>query len=358
VHYPQMDVIASPGGAQLMDWLTNYTFPAEMRFTDRPLADETAQFFLDQLLRHGTTTALVFGTVHKGSVEALFEAALTRNMRIIAGKVLMDCNAPAGLCDTAETGYKDSLALIRAWHGKGRLQYAVTPRFALTSSAHQLELAGRLLKENPGVRMHTHLSESHNEIAIVRRLYPDCGDYLGVYEKFGLATDHAVFAHAIHLSDDEWRRLGKCGSAVAFCPTSNLFLGSGLFDIAAAERHGVTVGLGTDVGGGTSLSLLQTMNEAYKVAQMRKAALDPFMLFYLATLGGAKALKLDSHIGNFARGKDADFLVLDKGATPLLKRRIGFARGAAEILFALAILGDDRAVAHTYIAGARAYSRA
>ncbi|HYS47126.1 MAG TPA: guanine deaminase, partial [Rhizomicrobium sp.] len=286
VHFPQVDIIASRG-AQLMDWLTQHTFPAEARFGDPHVARETADFFLDELLRHGTTTAQVFATVHKASVEALFESALVRGMRLIAGKVLMDRNAPADICDTAETGYQDSRDLIRAWHGRERLGYAVTPRFAPTSSARQLELAGRLLKENPGVRLQTHLSENHDEIAIVRRLFPDCGDYLSVYEKFGLVTGRSVFAHGIHLSDGEWQRLRRAGSALAFCPTSNLFLGSGLFDSEAARTHHVPVGLGTDVGGGTSLSLLQTMNEAYKVSQLRKAPLDPFQLFNMATLGGA-----------------------------------------------------------------------
>jgi guanine deaminase len=356
VHFPQLDIIASHGG-QLMDWLTQHTFPAEARFGDPPVAREAADFFLDQLLQHGTTTALVFATVHKVSVEALFESALLRGMRLIAGKVLMDRNAPAELCDTAETGYQDSCDLIHAWHGRGRLGYAVTPRFAPTSSERQLELAGRLLQENPGVRLHTHLSENHDEIATVRRLFPDCGDYLSVYEKFGLATDRSVFAHGIHLSDSEWGRLQRARSAVAFCPTSNLFLGSGLFDCAAARAHHVPVGLGTDVGGGTSLSLLQTMNEAYKVSQLRKTPLDPFQLFYMATLGGAKALGLERQIGNFAPGKEADFLILDLKATPLMARRMARTRELSEILFALAILGDDRAIANTYVAGKLAYSR-
>ncbi len=356
VHYPQIDMIAAPGG-QLMEWLENYTFPTEARFADRAHADATAAFFLDELLRHGTTTAQVFATVHKASAEALFEAALRRNMCILTGKVLMDRGAPDGLRDTAEQGYEDSRALIRDWHGRGRLSYAVTPRFAPTSSERQLELAGRLLAENPGVRLHTHLSENHDEIAMVRRLFPDCADYLAVYEKFGLATNHATFAHAMHLSDSEWTRMGRCGAAAAFCPTSNLFLGSGLFDIATADRHGVPVGLGTDVGAGTSLSLLQTMNEAYKAAHLRRTEIDAFRLFYLATLGGAKALKLDDRLGNFMPGKDADFLVLDWQTSPLLKRRMAVARTPAEKLFALAMLGDDRTVAHTYVAGTRASSR-
>ena len=357
VHYPQLDIIASPS-RQLLDWLNTHTFPAESRFADRAVADEAAGFFLDELLRHGTTTALVFATVHPGSVEALFEAALARNMRIASGKVLMDRNAPPGLCDTAESGYDDSDTLIATWHGRGRLSYAVTPRFAVTSSDRQLELAGKLLRGNPGVLLHTHISENAEEIATVRRLFPDCADYLAVYEKFGLATDRSVFAHAIHLTADEWHRMGRHGSSVAFCPTSNLFLGSGLFDAAHAQGEHVCVGLGTDVGGGTSLSLLQTMNEAFKVGQLRRHMFDPFQLFYMATLGGAKALKLDGKIGNFLPGMEADFVVLDMAATPLLRRRITHAESLADRLFALAMLGDDRAVAHTYVAGRRAHSRA
>jgi guanine deaminase len=356
VHYPQLDIIASPA-PQLLDWLSHHTFPSESRFADRRIADEAAGFFLDQLLRHGTTTALVFATVHPGSVEALFEAALARDMRLAAGKVMMDCRAPADLCDTAQTSYDDSDTLLQTWHGKGRLSYAVTPRFAVTSSERQLELAGKLLRDNPGVLLHTHISENAEEIAEVRRLFPDCADYLGVYEKFGLVTDRSVFAHGVHLSPDEWHRMGRHGSAVAFCPTSNLFLGSGLFNAAVAEGEHVTVALGTDVGGGTSLSLLQTMNEAFKVGQLRQHMLNPFQLFYLATLGGARALKMDGKIGNFLPGKEADFVVLDLAATPMLQRRIAAATSPAEHLFALAMLGDDRAVAQTFVMGRRAYSR-
>jgi len=356
VHYPQIDMIASPGG-QLLDWLKDYTFPSEARFADPKVAAEAAPFFLEQLLRNGTTTALVFATVHKHSAEALFEAALARNMRIAAGKVLMDRNCPEDLRDTAETGHADSADLIRRYHGKGRLTYAITPRFAASSTERQLALAAQLLAENPGVLLQTHLSENGAEIDLVRATYPDCVDYLEVYEKFGLATDRSVFAHGIHLSSEEWRRMGVRGSAVAFCPTSNLFLGSGLFNLAAADREHVRVGLATDVGAGTSLSQLASMNGAYKVAQLQKQTLDAFRLFYLATLGGARALGMDDRIGNFAPGKEADFVVLDLAATPLLARRVAHAKSAADRLFALAMLGDDRAVAHTYVMGERAYSR-
>ncbi|MBU6297791.1 MAG: guanine deaminase [Alphaproteobacteria bacterium] len=356
VHYPQVDIVASRG-SHLLEWLSAYTFPTEARFQHKEIAAEAAQFFLDQLLRNGTTSALVFATVYKDSVDALFEAAQARNMRIITGKVLMDRNAPAGISDTAETGYQESRALIRAWHDKGRLGYAVTPRFALTSSERQLELAGRLLTEHPGVRLHTHLSENHEETAAVRRMFPDCPDYFAVYEKFGLATPQSVFAHCVHLAPGEWARFGKSGAAAAFCPVSNLFLGSGLFDLAAAEAVAARVGLGTDVGAGTSLSLFATMGDAYKVCQARRHSLDATKLFYMATLGGARVLGLDDKIGNFERGKEADFVVLDAAALPMLARRLAQATSPADRLFALAILADDRAVARTYLAGALAYSR-
>lgn len=357
VHFPQVDIVASPG-EHLLHWLSAYAFPAESRFHHAEVAAETASFFLDQLLANGTTTALVFATAHKVAAEALFAEAFRRNMRLITGKVLMDVNAPAGISDTAETGYMESRALIRDWHGKGRLGYAVTPRFALTSSERQLELAGRLLADHPGVKLHTHLSENLDELAAVKRAFPDCADYFAVYEKFGLATPHSVFAHCLHLSPSEWVRLGKAGSAVAFCPTSNLFLGSGLFNLAAAEAAGVRVGLATDVGAGTSLSLLATINEAYKVCQLQKRPISAFKQFYLATLGAARSLRLDDKIGNFAPGKEADFLVLDANSLPLLSRRWAQATTIKERLFALAFLGDDRAVAHTYVAGQLAHSRA
>jgi guanine deaminase len=356
VHFPQIDMVASPG-TDLLHWLSAYAFPAESRFAHEEVAAETARFFLDQLLANGTTTALVFATAHKVSAEALFAEALRRNMRLVTGKVLMDVNAPAGISDTAETGYMESRALIRDWHGKGRLGYAVTPRFALTSSARQLELAGRLVHEHPGVKLHTHLSENHEELEAVHKLFPDCPDYFAVYEKFGLATPQSVFAHCLHLSPSEWQRLGSVGAGVAFCPTSNLFLGGGLFNLATAEAAGARVGLGTDVGAGTSLSLLATMNEAYKVGQLRRHRASAFKLFYLATLGAARALRLDDKIGNFTPGKEADFLVLDAKTLPLVKRRWDHSSTFEEKLFALAILGDDRAVAETYVAGKLVHRR-
>ncbi|WP_375739129.1 guanine deaminase [Pseudomonas boanensis] len=356
IHFPQTGMIASYG-EQLLDWLNTYTFPTEKQFADKAHAADVAGIFLKELLRNGTTTALVFGTVHKESVDAFFEAAQSLNLRMIAGKVLMDRNAPDYLTDTAESGYADSKELIERWHGKGRLHYAVTPRFAPTSTPEQLELAGKLFGEYPDLYMHTHLSENRKEIEWVKELFPERKGYLDVYDHFKLIGQRAVFAHGVHLCDEECKRLAETGSAVAFCPTSNLFLGSGLFDLQKLEEHGVRVGLGTDVGAGTSFSQLQSLNEAYKVMQLQGKKLDPFKSLYLATLGGARALYLDDSIGNFQAGKDADFVVLDYKATPLLDYRLQQARSLEERLFALTILGDDRTVKETFAAGQSVHQR-
>ena len=350
IHYPQTGMIASYG-EQLLDWLNTYTFPTEQQFADKAHAAEVAGIFLKELLRNGTTTALVFGSVHKQSVDAFFEAAEALNLRMIAGKVLMDRNAPDYLTDTPESGYADSKELIERWHGKGRLHYAVTPRFAPTSTPEQLTLAGKLLGEYPDLYMHTHLSENRKEIEWVKALFPERKGYLDVYDHYKLIGARSVFAHGVHLCDDECKRLAETGSAVAFCPTSNLFLGSGLFDLNKLEQHGVRVGLGTDVGAGTSFSQLQSLNEAYKVMQLQGKKLDPFKSLYLATLGGANALYLDDKIGNFESGKDADFVVLDYNATPLISYRMQQAKTLDEKLFALTMLGDDRAVKETFAAG-------
>lgn len=357
IHYPQTGMIASYG-EQLLDWLDTYTFPTERAFADKVHAGEVAQVFLRELLRNGTTTALVFGSVHKESVDAFFEQAHKLDLRMIAGKVLMDRNAPDYLTDTAESGYADSKELIERWHGKGRLHYAVTPRFAPTSTPEQLALAGKLFQEYPDLYMHTHLSENRKEIEWVRELFPERKGYLDVYDHHGLIGARSVFAHGVHMCDDECRRLGETGSAVAFCPTSNLFLGSGLFDLEKVEGFGVRVGLGTDVGAGTSFSQLQSLNEAYKVMQLQGKKLDPFKSLYLATLGGARALYLDDRIGSLQPGKDADFVVLDYKATPLIEYRLSQARSLEERLFALMILGDDRAVKETYAAGVSVHRKA
>ena len=356
IHYPQTDVVAA-WGAQLLDWLDTHTFPAEQAFADRAHADEAAAFFLDELLRNGTTSALVFGTVHKTSVEALFDAALARDMRLIAGKVLMDRNAPPGLTDTVETGRADTEALIRAWRGRGRLGYAVTPRFAVTSSDAQLAMAGEVARAHPEVLIHTHMSESLAEAARVSDLFPQARDYLDVYARHGLVTSRSVFAHCVHTSDDALRRMRQAGAAAAFCPSSNLLLGSGLFSLKQACDCGVTVGLGTDIGAGASFSLPHMMGEAYKVGQLAGETLDPMHAFYLATLAGARALRIDDKVGNLAPGKEADFLVLDLAATPLMARRTAAAASIAEQLFILSVLGDDRAVARTYLAGRLAHDR-
>ena len=356
IHFPQTGMVGSYG-EQLLDWLNNYTFPCESQFGDKAHADEVAQLFLKELLRNGTTTALVFASVHPQSVNSLFEAAEQLDLRLIAGKVMMDRNAPDYLTDTAETSYSESKALIERWHGKGRLHYAVTPRFAPTSSEQQLTLAGQLLQEYPDVYMQTHISENLKEIEWVKALFPERKHYLDVYDHYQLLGERSVLAHGVHLCDEECQRLAETGSAIAFCPTSNLFLGSGLFNLPQAERFKVNVGLGTDVGGGTSFSLLQTLNEAYKVMQLQGEKLNPFKSLYLATLGGARALRLEDRIGNLKVGTEADFVVLDYAATPLLSYRLKQAKSVEEELFVLMTLGDDRAVARTYAAGKLVHQR-
>jgi guanine deaminase len=356
VHYAQTDMIASYG-AQLLEWLERYTFPVEARFSDPEHAREVAGFFLSELLRNGTTTAMVFATTHKVSVDAIFEAAGERRMRLIAGKVLMDRNVPATVRDTADSGYADSEALIARWHGRERLHYAVTPRFAPTSTERQLELCGRLLDEHPGVYLQSHLAENRGEVAWVAELYPGSSSYLDVYDRFGLLRPRAVYAHCIHLAAADRQRMAATGTAMAFCSTSNLFLGSGLFDVQAADDAGVRMGLGTDVGGGTSLSMLRTLDESYKVCRLAGQTLSPLRAFYLATLGGATSLYLDERIGNFDVGKEADFVVLDPAATALLARRMSHTTTLAEMLFAFMIMGDDRAVHATHVLGAPAHLR-
>jgi guanine deaminase len=344
-------------GEQLLEWLENYTFPTEREFADPHKARQVAELFLDELLRNGTTTALAIATVHKASVDAFFTAARTRRMRMICGKVLMDRNAPAYLVDTPQSGYDDSKALIERWHGKGRLRYAVTPRFAPTCSDAQLTKAGQLMQEHPDIYLHTHLAENLDEVKWVRKLFPQCSGYLNVYDHFGLLGPRSIFAHCIHLDDQEFALLHRTRSNIAFCPTSNLFLGSGLFNLSMAQDNRVNVGFGTDTGAGTSFSLLQTINEAYKTQQLRGHPLSPLKSLYLATLGGARTLDLHSEIGNFKAGKEADFVVLDYRSTPMLALRLERCTRLADKLFVLAILGDDRAVKATYVLGKEAYRR-
>ncbi len=350
VHYPQIGIVGAYG-EKLLDWLERYAFPAERRFADADHAREVARIFVEELIRNGTTTALVFASVHAHSVDAVFEAAAARNMRLIAGKVLMDSHSPESLSDDVETGYRDSRALIERWHGRGRLGYAITPRYALSSSLAQLGSAGRLAEAFPDTWIQTHLAENVDEVARVRRRFPDAGNYLDVYDRVGLLRERAVFAHCLHLEPAEVGRLAAAGGAVAHCPTSNLFLGSGLFDLRTLADAAVRVGLGTDVGAGTSLSLLATMSEAYKVLQLQDQTLPPTRALYLATLGAARALYLDDVIGNFAIGKEADFVVLDPAATPFSAQRTRDVESVEALLSALIVLGDDRHVAETWIYG-------
>lgn len=356
IHYAQYEMIAAYG-EQLLEWLAKYVFPTERKFNDRAHADKIATLFFDELLKHGTTTALVFATVSPHSVDAFFEEANRRNLRMISGKVLMDRNAPDYLTDTPETAYVDSKKLIEKWHKRDRLLYAVTPRFAPNCSDAELRVAEKLLQEFPDVYLHTHISENQKEVAWVAELFPNRG-YLEVYDRAGLVGERSIFAHGIHLTDAEFKRLSAAKSAIAFCPTSNLFLGSGLFKLAQAKSrtHPVKVGLGTDVGAGTSFSLLHTANEAYKVVQLQGNSLSAFEALFLATLGGARALCLEDKLGNFNPGKEADFIVLDPKATPLMAtRNQGFPAQSLEELasqvFGLIMLGDDRTVQAVYIAG-------
>lgn len=356
IHFSQTDIIASYG-KQLLEWLELYVFPAEKQFEQLAYATEVAHFFIDELLRNGTTSALVLGTVHAQSVDVIFKAAQQKNMRLIAGKVLMDRHCPAYLQDTPESAYRDSKSLIERWHGQDRLAYAITPRFAPTSSDEQLRRAGELAAEHPDTWIHTHVAENSSEVAWVAKLFPQARSYLDVYQRFNLLRDRAVLAHCIHLDTPDRETLANSGAAMAFCPSSNLFLGSGLFDIEAARAVGARIGIGTDVGAGSSFSMLQALAEAYKVAQLSGQTLSPQRALYLATLGSAKALYIDDKVGNLAPGKEADFVVIDWQCTPLMARRTQAATHWSEKLFALFMLGDDRAIEETVVSGVSAYRR-
>ena len=354
IHYPQTRVIASYG-TQLLDWLHKYTFVEEQRFSDPAHAAQVSEFFLDELFRNGTTTAAVYCTVAPQSADAFFAASAKRGARMIAGKVMMDRDAPDALTDTPERGYDESKALIARWHGRGRLGYAITPRFAITSSDAQLAAAGALAKEFPDCWVQTHLSENHAEIALTKQLFPAAKNYLDVYDRFGLVGAKSIFGHCIHLEDAEVARLAQTRGVAAFCPTSNLFLGSGLFDFERLEAADVRVALATDVGGGTSYSLLQTASEGYKVLQLRGQSWAAAQAFYQLTLGNARALGLDDRIGALEKGYEADLVVLDSRATPAMAHRMEAIEGDLdEELFVLMMLGDDRSVAQTYVNGAPA----
>jgi guanine deaminase len=358
VHYPQVPIIGACG-AQLIEWLEKYTFVAEQKFADAAYAREIARLFLGECLRNGTTTAAVYCTVHPHSVEVFFEESAKLGMRMIAGKVLMDRNAPSALTDTVQRGYDESKTLIAKWHGKGRALYAVTPRFAGSSTPEQMEMAGVLWREHRGTYLQSHVSENRAEVAWIRKLYPERSGYLDVYDHYALLGPRAIYGHGIWLTEAELQRCHETDTAIAHCPTSNQFLGSGLFDLAIAQevRRPVRVGLATDVGAGTTLSMLQTLNETYKVAQLNGHSLSAGHAFYLATRGAAKALHLDDKIGSIAVGMEADVIVLDLKSTPLIEFRVGSCSDIHEILFIQMTMADDRAIRAAYIAGALAHER-
>jgi guanine deaminase len=351
-HFPQMQVIASHG-AELLDWLNTYTFPEETKFQNAQHGRRIARLFLDEMVRHGTTTVAAYCSVHKESAEAFFAESHDRNMLNIAGKVMMDRNAPQGVLDTPQSSYDDTKALIAEWHGKGRQHYAVTPRFAITSSPEQMEMAGALCREHPDLHMQTHLSENHAEIAFTRELYPQARDYTDVYEHYGLLGRKSLFGHCIHLSEREADALSDSGSVAVFCPTSNLFLGSGLFDYQRYRTRdkALRIAAATDVGGGTNYSMLRTMDEGYKVIALNGEKINPFQSFWQMTRGNAEALSIAEKIGTLAEGSDADIVVLDARATPAMRLRMETVHTLAEELFLLLTLGDDRAVREVYVAG-------
>jgi guanine deaminase len=358
LHFVQMQVIGS-FGTQLLDWLNRYTFVEEQRFADRTHAKRIAELFLDEMIRQGTTTAAAYCSVHPQSADAFFEASHARNMRMIAGKVMMDRNAPEALTDNAQNGHDDSEALIRAWHGRGRQHYAITPRFAITSTPEQLEAAGALARRYPDCHVQTHLSENADEIAFTQKLYPAAKDYTDVYARFGLLGPKSLMGHCIHLTERERDAMAECGSVAVFCPTSNLFLGSGLFDhdgLMSRDKP-VRVAVASDIGGGTSYSMLRTLDEGYKVLQLRGQTWSPLASFWQATRGNAEALGLADKIGTLEPGSDADIIVMDVAATPAMALRAERLGTLEEELFVLQTLGDDRAITETYVAGVAAKSK-
>ncbi|MCB2119187.1 MAG: guanine deaminase [Rhodobacteraceae bacterium] len=350
VHYPQTAMIAS-WGKRLIDWLNSYTFPEEMRFADPAYAAGIAKTYFDLTLANGTTTVCSYCTIHPESVDAFFAEARARGVRAFAGKTCMDRNAPGGLCDTPQSAYDDSRRLRDRWHGVDRLNYVVTPRFSPTSTEAQLEAMGALWSESPGCLMQTHLSEQTDEVAWVRSLFPDARDYLDTYERFGLVGPGALFGHAIYLEPREHARLKEADASLIHCPTSNTFIGSGLFDMDGMTRGGYRVGLATDTGGGSSFSMLRTMAAAYEVAQLRHRALHPSELWWLATHGSARALRADDRIGNLAPGMEADIVVIDLASTPAIAQRSARARDIWEAIFPTIMMGDDRAVKAVLVGG-------
>ncbi|MHA6691137.1 guanine deaminase [Devosia sp. A449] len=355
LHYVQSQIIASYAGS-LLEWLNTYTFIAEQKFSEQGHAAAIATAFYDELIRHGTTTAAAYCSSAPQSVDAYFAEAEKRNMLMIGGKVMMDRNAPEALCDTAQSGYDDTKMLIERWHGRGRGLYAISPRFAITSTPEQLDASRALVAEHPYCYVQTHLSENADEITYSMELYPDSPDYTGIYEDYGLLGRKTLLGHSIHLNHRETKVLAETGAVAVFCPTSNLFLGSGLFDRERLRQAGVRIGIATDIGGGTSYSMLRTLDEGYKVLQLRGQRLNPFASFYMATLGNARALSLEGTIGAIAPGNAADLVVLDAAATPAMALRHATVTGLAEELFLLQTLGDDRSIAEVYVAGARVKS--
>jgi len=356
LHYVQSQVIASYAGS-LLEWLNDYTFHEEQKFAQQGHAEAVASAFYDELIRNGTTTAVAYCSSHPQSVDAYFAEAGRRGMLMIGGKVMMDRNAPEALCDTAQSGYDDSKALIARWHGKGRARYAISPRFAITSTPAQMEAAQALAAEFPDCHIQTHLSENADEISLSMELYPEAPDYTGIYERYGLLGRKTLLGHSIHLNHRETRVLAETGAVAVFCPTSNLFLGSGLFDRERLMKAGVRIGIASDIGGGTSFSMLRTLDEGYKVLQLRGQRLTPFNAFYMLTLGNARALSLENEIGSIAPGNAADLVVLDARAVPAMRFRMETVSSLAEELFLLQTLGDDRAVAEVYVAGMAAKSK-
>jgi len=352
VHYPQTAIIAS-WGKRLIDWLNTYTFPEEMRLSDPAYADEIAARYLDLTLAHGTTTVASYCTIHPHSADALFQAAEERGQRIVAGKTCMDRNAPEGLRDTVQSAYEDSKTLIERWHGKGRASYAITPRFSPTSTPEQLSALGALWAEHPTCLMQTHLSEQTDEIEWVRGLFPEARDYLDTYETHGLLNERGLYGHAIHLEPREIDRLAETGGALVHCPTSNTFIGSGLFDMTGLAARGIPLALATDTGGGSSFSMLRTMAAAYEVGQLRGTPLHAAQLIWLATAGSARSLHLQDHVGSLATGMEADITVLSLDSTPAIAQRHAAAKDIWESLFATIMMGDDRAIADVWVAGAR-----
>lgn len=356
VHFPQMEVMGS-FGASLLSWLTQYTYPAEMKFADLGYAKKIAKLFIHELLRHGTSSAFCFATIHKEATSALFSEAQSLGMRLISGKMMMDRHAPAALLDTPESSYEDSEELIKKWHRNARLLYAATPRFAPTSSEAQLEMVEQLKKNYKDIYIQTHLAENTEELAWVKKLFPSSRSYLDVYQKYGLVTPNSIFAHGIYLDHEDLELLHAQEACMVHCPSSNLFLGSGLFPLKKTTKESIGLALGSDVGGGTSFSMLNNLQDAYKISALNGYTFNSLYGFFLLTLGGAQALSIDNYVGNFDVGKEADFIVVDLEKTPVQRLKAQQAESIEDLLFSLMILGDDRNIVETYIMGKKVYSQ-